>query len=76
MSNEDYTEKFLKAQDRIKFLLQRVPSGIQNWSYQRSVDYKKFVKSIENLMKLKPSSRHIDYLKMQNAQTRLEDYYK
>lgn len=76
MSNEDYTSRFIQSQEKIRHLLQKVPAGVQNWSYQRSVNFKKLVKSLDPIVKLKPSSKHVDFLKVQTAQLKLDDYYK
>lgn len=76
MKSEDYTERFLDCQDRIKKLLSSPPKGIQNWTYQKSVNFKKAVKKFEPLIKLKPASKHQDFLKMESAMSQLEQYYK
>lgn len=71
----DYTERFIDCQKKIKGLLERPPKGIQNWSIQKTINYKKAVKKCEPLIKLKPASKHRDFLKMEQGLTSLAQYY-
>lgn len=72
----DYSDRFAQCQQRIKLLSQRCPQGVQNWSYQKSIGFKKTMKKMEGIIKLKVSSKHVDYLKIENALSNLELYYK
>lgn len=75
-AKKDYTEKFVQCQKAIKDLLSRPPIGVQNWSYQKSVNFKKQVKSCEPALKLLPKSQHTDFLKMEQLLNQLKEYYK
>ena len=72
----DYTDQFSACQDKLRSMLQKVPPGIQNWSIQKSVNFKSELKKAESLLNLKPSSRHTDFLKMEQGLAHMEKYYK
>jgi hypothetical protein len=74
--NDALIKRFVSCQDRIGVLLQKVPAGCQNWSYQKSVNFKMLTKKSPSLLKLKPSGKHVDVLKVENHLHLLEDYYK
>lgn len=76
MSSENYADEFLRAQDEMRQVLSRCPVGIQSWSIQKAMNFKKVVKKSEAFIKLKPASKHVDFLKIDNALTVLKGYYK
>lgn len=76
MGDDDYTDKFIACQDKMKSLLARPPIGRQNWSYQKSVNFKKHLKKVEQAIKLVPKSKHVEFLKVEQLATALQEYYK
>lgn len=76
MTKDNYADEFLACQNTMKDLLAKCPQGIQNWSIQKTINFKKQVKKIEALIKLKPASKHTDYLKMENGLRQLQEFYK
>jgi hypothetical protein len=74
--DEQNLKRFVNSQSNINSLLSKVPVGCQNWSYQKSVNFKALTKKSPSLLKLKPSSKHVDVLKMENHLHQLEEYYK
>lgn len=76
MGDDDYTERFKALQARMKSLLTRCPAGVQNWDYEKSVRFKKHLKKVEAAIKLLPKSNHVDFLKLEQLSTLLEQYYK
>lgn len=74
--DEAMTARFINAQGRIDGLLKAVPKGCQNWSYQKSVSFKMLTKKGPALLKLKPSNKHVDVLKVENHLHQLQEYYK
>ncbi len=75
-SESDYTDKFVECQGKISSLLKSPPKDIQNWSIQKTVNFKEMAKKCEPLLKLKPASKHADFLKVDTALAQLEVYYK
>jgi hypothetical protein len=73
---DSFIKRFLAAQDKMRILLERVPHGCQNWSYQKSVNFKSLTKKSPAILKLKPSAKHVDVLKVENHLHELEGYYK
>jgi len=73
---EQFMKRFISAQDGISNLLKKVPAGCQNWSYQKSVNFKSLTKKTPAILKLKPSAKHVDVLKVENHLHELEGYYK
>jgi len=73
---EQFMKRFISAQEKITKLIQRLPDGCQNWSYNKSVDFKSLTKKTPSLLKLKPSAKHVDVLKVENHLHELEGYYK
>jgi hypothetical protein len=76
MSKDNYADEFLQAQNEMKQVLSRCPVGIQNWSIQKTMNLKKVVKKTEAFIKLNPASKHVDFLKIDNALNVLKGYYK
>lgn len=74
--NDALIKRFMAAQEKMEILLQKVPTGCQNWSYQKSVNFKMLTKKSPSLLKLKPSGKHVDVLKVENHLHQLEDFYK
>lgn len=76
MSEDDYTGRFIACQEKMKAMLLKVPSGCQNWSYQKSVNFKKLLKKVDSSIKLTPKSKHVEFLKVEQLLSQLEGYYK
>ena len=76
MSDDDYTDKFIQCQQKMAALMKKCPAGCQNWSYQKSVNFKKLIKKTEASIKLLPKSKHVDFLKIEQLANQLEGYYK
>lgn len=76
MSNQSYEKQFIDSQSKMSETLKKTPTGIQNWSYGKTVNFKKAVKKCEPLLRLKPSARHEDFLKVDNALRQLEEFYR
>lgn len=72
---DDYTEKYVAQQERIKAFLQKPPAGCQNWSHQKAVEYKKLVKKCEPITRLKPKSQVTEFLKVEHLADMLGRYY-
>lgn len=73
---DDYTDKFIECQQKINALISRLPVGIQNWSYDKTVKYKKHLKECEAKVKLLPKSKHPEFLRAEAVLRELEQYYK
>lgn len=75
MHKESYEEEFLNCQQKMKALLLKPPVSVQNWSIQRTLNFKEQIKKNGALIKLKPASKHTDFLKMENGLRQLQEYY-
>lgn len=76
MSDDNYTDKFIACQSKMSEMLKKCPPGCQNWSYQKSVNFKKLCKKVEAAIKLLPKSKHTDFLKVEQLMSQLEGYYR
>lgn len=74
--SESFEPSFMAAQQDMRCLLSKLPQGIQNWSYDKSVHFKKTVKKCEPILKLRPSAKHVDFLKVENHLTLLRKFYQ
>jgi ribosomal protein L34E len=75
-SEDDYTDKFIGCQESLKQLISRLPVGIQNWSYDKTVKYKNHLKECEAKIKLQPKSRHVEFIRIEQCMRDMEQYYK
>jgi len=73
---DDYTDKFIECQQKIKALMSRLPAGVQNWDYDKTVRFKKHLKECESKIKLQPKSKHPEFLRIEAVHRELEHYYK
>lgn len=73
---DDYTDKFISCQQSLKDLISMLPKGIQNWSYDKTVKYKKHLKECEAKIKLQPKSKHVEFLRIEQCFKDMEQYYK
>jgi hypothetical protein len=76
MGDDDYTERFKGCQAKMIAMIAKCPAGCQNWSYQKSVNFKKLLKKVEAAIKLLPKSKHVEFLKIEQLAQQLEGYYK
>lgn len=54
---DSFIKRFLDAQDKMKILLEKVPAGCQNWSYQKSVNFKSLTKKKPGYTKIEAISQ-------------------
>jgi hypothetical protein len=54
---DSFIKRFLAAQDKMRILLERVPHGCQNWSYQKSVNFKSLTKKKPSYTKIETISQ-------------------
>ena len=76
MGDDDYTERFKGCQAKMIAMIGKCPVGCQNWSYQKSVNFKELLKKAEASIKLLPKSKHVEFLKIEQLMNQLEGYYK
>ena len=75
MSDKEQLAKFEACQNKMKQLLTKPPTGIQNWNYQESVKFKKAAKECERFLKLKPSDDLKLFHRIDNQLSKLNHFY-
>lgn len=73
---DDYTDKFIECQKKIKAIISQLPVGIQNWSHDKTVKLKRHLNECEAKIKLLPKSKHPELLRAEAVLRELEQYYK
>lgn len=69
-------DRFIQLQSDMKQSLTACPKGCQNWSYQKSVEFKKAVKECDKFLKLKPTDDPMSGIKIENQLAKVRRYYQ